>query len=166
MAGPGTEPAACCGSQGQSFAQRGPGTPLRAREMLSNGGDVPLASEEGAAAGTPKRGLEEQEGTRGCRPRAEIPFRQHLSCSRDTPVAQGRACARTGRRGRREEWPGGAGRDTPQPISTPMPLGVMGRREKRLNFILSFSPFKPILFDNTCNFPHYLSGLPMTVMGH
>lgn len=118
----------------------------------------------------PQRGVWRRRRARGAAgPEQRFPFRQHLSCSRDTPVAQGRACARTGRRGRRQEWPGGAGRDTPQPISTPMPLGVRGKGEKRFHFFsffLSFSSFKPILFDITCNFLHYLSGLPMTVTGH
>lgn len=70
---------------------------MRATEMVSNGGDVPLASKEGAAAEGPQRGgLEKKEGRRGCRPRAEILLRQHLSWSTDTPVAQGTPCARTG----------------------------------------------------------------------
>lgn len=111
---------------------------------------------------------EEEEGRMGCRPRAEVPLRQHLSWSRDTPVAQGRACARTGRRGRREKQPEGAGRDSPQPISIPTPLGVMGKRKERfiLTFFFFFSLFKPILIDNTCNVPHYVSGLPVTVIDH
>lgn len=117
----------------------------------------------------PQGGLEEEKGRRGCRPRAEIPLRQHwkdptgaetLLEPREGPVLG------QGRWRRREERPGGAGRDQLQPISTPMPLGVTGEREEMFNFFFSFSPFKSILIDNTRNFPHYVSGLPVTAMGH
>lgn len=55
----------------------------------------------GIQGGSSSRGGLEEEGRRGCSPRAEIPLRQHLSWSTDTPVAQGTPCARTGRRGRK-----------------------------------------------------------------
>lgn len=126
---------------GAALAQKGPETPLRATEMLSNGADVPLASKEGAAEEGPSRGAGGGGGQDGLQAQSRDPLQAALErpCwSRDTPAAQGRACAGIGRLGRREEQPEGAGRDQPQPIFTPMPLGVTGEREERFNFFTFF----------------------------
>lgn len=67
--------------------------------MLSNGADVPLASKEGAAEEGPPRGAGGGEGQEGLQAQSRDPPQAALErphWSRDTPGAQGRACAGTG----------------------------------------------------------------------
>lgn len=161
-----TPPAVCRGWQGHSPAQKGPGTPLRAREMLSNGGDVPLASKEGAAAEGPHRGgLEEEKGRRGSRPRAEVlpqaapQLEQRHSCSPGKDLCQDREKGKEEGAARR----GWEGHSVNLHLFAPWCHG-----ENRGKVYFNFSFFLTIqsYFDNTYNFPHYVSGLPVTAIGH
>lgn len=125
--------------------------------MLSNG-DVSLASKEGAAAEGPQRGgLEDEEG-RGL-PQAAPQLEQRHSSSPGKGLCQDREKGKEGGVARKG-WEG----LTTAHLHPYTPL-CHGEKGGEVCF-LSFSPFKPILIDNMCNFHHYVSGLPVTVMGH